>query len=426
MPRKKQLGKKKGSYDGDGILQQKKSNSKWYYVYYTGEKDEKGKYKRPWIDLETTDESIANDKMKLIQAEIITTGYYYAPSNQLFKEWLYFWLDEIKKPEIGEKTYEDYEYIIRVHIVPDLGLFRIKDLTPEIILKFYNKKRTAKRLSKKLGTDKKRIPSEETLSSRTPQKIQFIMNASLESARKMRKIPENPIDFLEKSTKVNYKPPESTYMESAEILKFLDSISWDQWFAVFVTDLGSGLRLGEICGLKWAKVDLNRSMFDIKETRQIVKNYTEEGGKTKIIKGTPKSEKSKRYIPLPVDVVETLKKWKRQQKEELFKFGIRQTEDTYVFTWEDGRPLRPDYLSGHFKKLIRKFDRPDMTFHKLRHSYATMLLELGEEMKTIQENLGHAQLSTTSNIYAHVLEKIKARAASKLNGFTGLKFNQSK
>jgi integrase len=443
----------------DGFLYQRKPGSKCYFVYYTGEKDEKGKYIREWFDLDTTDKAVAEEQIKLKRADLVNFGKLYAPSKQLFKEWLYFWLDEVKKPELEPKTYEDYEYIIRIHIVPDLGLYQMRHLSSDIILKYYNKKRNEKRLSKKSDKNGNRILSNENLSLRTLQKIQYIMNASLVTARKMRKIPENPIDFLDESTRANYKAPESTYLESTEVLEFLNLIAFDQWFSAFVSDLGSGLRLGELCGLKWKKVDLNRGTFDIRETRQIIKIFpqdqqpTEEQQqqtfdaekqvngqetekqqevntiekekvkKTKIINGTPKSEKSNRFVPLPIDVVDALKKWKKQQKEELFKIGLKQTDDTFVFTWEDGRPIRPDYLSKHFKKLIRKFGRSDLTFHKLRHSYATMLLELGEEMKTIQENLGHAQLSTTSNIYAHVLEKLKIRAASKLNGFSKKRAN---
>jgi integrase len=419
---------------GDGILFQRKSNNKCYFVYYTGEKDEYGKPDRKWVDLDTTDKGIAKDKIKIIRSTLVTTGCFYEPSKELFKDWLYFWLDEIKKPEITPKTYDDYEFIIRVHIVPELGAIQLRHLSSEQILKFYNQKRNEKRLSKKLDKDKKRtIYSDEPLSLRTLQKIQFIMNASLESARKMRKIPENPIDFLEKSTKANYKAPEAPFMESDEVIQFLESVSSDRWSVAFITDLGTGLRLGELVGLKWNKVDLERGIVEIKETRQVVEDHSGDGAKTKLITGKPKSEKSNRFLALPIDVVEVLKKWKKQQAEEKLKLGkdykgdgakhdLKQ-DQWFIFTWEDGRVIRPDYLSSHFKKLITQFGRPDMTFHKLRHSYASMLLDLGEEMKVIQENLGHAQVSTTSNIYTHILEKRKVRAVKRLDGFTQKKAN---
>jgi site-specific recombinase XerD len=107
----------------------------------------------------------------------------------------------------------------------------------------------------------------------------------------------------------------------------------------------------------------------------------------------------------------------------LLSEGKKLKKTDNVFVWEEGGRVRPDYLSKHFLKLIRKQGYEGITFHKLRHSYATMLLEAGEEMKVIQENLGHAELSTTSNIYTHVLEKMKKRAAQKLNGFTKRKAN---
>jgi integrase len=398
--------------DKRGLVQ--KPSGTWFFVR-----------KNKWYNLETTDIDEAIIKRDAIKALFITKGRYDKPSKDTFGKWNLFWLNEIVGPGINTKTFDDYKYIIETHINPAkisksenqieivLGDIELKYLEPEDLLIFYNKKRKEKRLSKKIDKSTgQRIPGDEVLSSRTIQKIQFVCNASLKEAVKMRKIMENPNDFLDKNTKAKYKPPEATYLNSEEVFNFLDSIENDFWFPAFVTVLGTGLRLGELVGLRWANVDLVSGTIQIKETRKAVND--EDTGRTKIITDVPKSEKSKRIVPLPVDVIETLKELKK---------GVRSING-YVFTWSDGRPVRPDYLSKHFKKLIRKFDREDMTFHRLRHSYATMLLEMGEELKTIQENLGHADIATTSSIYAHVLERMKVRAARKLDGFTKRKASQ--
>lgn len=367
-------------------LFQREEGGPYYFIH-------KGK----WYATGTSLVSEAREVKKQILASFTTKGYYVAPSRNTFSEWLDFWLTEVKQQDLKASTYDDYESIITNHIKPGLGGFKLKDIGPEDVLKFYNGKR-----------DK----------PRTLQKIQYITNAALSEAKRLRKIQENPIDFLaDKTKRINYKPPKAAYMPSEEAIQFLDLISGDRWYHLCVLDLGSGLRLGELCGLRWNRVDLPRGTAEITETRRAVKNR-EGGPKTKIVSGTPKSEKSNRIVPLPVDAVEVLKEWRKIQIEEFFARGIKWSEDGYVFTWEDGRPVRPDYVSKHFKKLFKAFGREELTFHKLRHSYATMLLEAGEELKTIQENLGHAQLSTTSGIYTHVLERMKQRAASRLNGFT--------
>lgn len=449
MPRKEQSNRKNGSYDEIGFLYQRTPNSKYYFIYSTGKKDENGKpIKEPWIDLETTDKKQAKKKMQNIRADIAKKGRYDHPTDQTVSEWLDFWLDEIIEPNLkkndegGSSTYDFYEYLIRVHLKPKLGKIPLKKLTPEDVLKFLNQKRAEKKLSRKKDEKGNFIPSDDPLSKRTLHGIEDVLKRSLEKAVIMRKIPDNPMAGIDRT---KYKREEVGYMTTEQVAEFLEKIKYDQWYYPFLTAFGSGARLSELAALKWDDVDLTNGTIRIDEGRVEVKTYAEEGPKTKIITKDPKSDKGKRIIPLPDDVVSGLKKWKelqiqerweweskRLKEEEKYKEGkhvhrkhkrLEYFQSGYVFTKKDGYPPRPDCLSKRFLELTREHGLEGLSFHKQRHSYASMLLEAGEDMKVIQENLGDSTLQVVSDTYTHVAEKLKKKAAQKLSGFTKKKAN---
>jgi integrase len=433
---------------GDGTLFQKKSNSKYYFIYNTGEKklNKKGKSvpDQKWIDLETTDLTAAKEKVKLIRADLVKKGRYDVPINDSVEKWLDFWLNEIIKPKKSEdggaSTYDFYEYLIRVHIKPSIGKIPLKKLSPEDIQKFFNYIKVKKKLSKKKDEKGNFIPSNEPLSKRTIHGIEEVLSMALIKAVAMRKIPDNPMAGIDR---IEYKRAKVKYMTGNQVAEFLDKIKYDPWYYVYLTTLGTGVRLSELAALKWDDVDLVNKKIQIDEGRVEVNTYAEEGPKTKIITKGPKSEEGNRIIPLPDDVVSGLKKWreiqikdrwdwenKRLKEEERYaagKFVHRKHkrpeyfQSGYVFTKPDGHPPRPSHLSKHFLELVREHGYEGLTFHKQRHSYASMLLEVGEDMKVIQENLGDATLQIVSDTYTHVAEALKKKAAQKLSGFTKVK-----
>ena len=400
---------------GEGTLYQRKSGNKWYLIISTGERKPNGRYKQKWIDLETTDRKVAKEKAKEIKAELAKKGRYEPPSKDTFSEWLDFWLEEIKRPDIKPTTYDDYEFIIRIHIKPILGHIPLKKLTPEILQEFYNTKRKEKRLSNKFDENGNRLPSDKPLSTRTIQKIQMIIRASLQKALAMRKIPENPDTFIDR---IPYKQPKAKYLNGKQITELLEKIENDMWYDAYLTVLGSGVRLGELAALRWDDVDFDGMRLKIDESAVTVKTHSEEGKRQQVIFQDPKSETSKRIIPVPFDVTDALKKRMACLKEELLRMGKKLKKDDFVFMWPDGRPVRPEYLSHHFIKLANRYGFQGITLHKLRHSYASMLLANGEDLKVIQENLGHSSIDVTADIYAHVVDKLKEKAAKKIEGFS--------
>jgi integrase len=419
---------------GEGTLFQRTPKSNIYYIYNTGEKvikNGKEVYEQINVNLETKDPIVAKEKIKLIKADIVKTGKYNPPSSQTFGEWLDFWLEEVKKlnskkgEPLKNKSYDDYEYIIRFHIKSKLGQLKLKNITPEILQKFYNAKRKEYKMSPKKDENGNFIPSNKLLSTRTIQKIQMIIRASLDKALELHKIPENPDAFIDR---VKYKAPPAKYLSSDngesfdEINDFLEKAKKDRWvsytfYAMIITDLGSGLREGEICTLKWDKIDFKKWQIKINEAVAQTRTHAKEGKKQHLVFQTTKSEKSDRTVPVPLDVIVHLRLLRWYQSKEKQKAGSDYNDQGYVFAQPDGRIFNPKKVTDKFIHLANRIGYPGITFHKLRHSYATMLLERGEDSRTIQENLGHASNQIT-DIYAHVLEKMKRRAANRIEGFT--------
>jgi len=179
--------------------------------------------------------------------------------------------------------------------------------------------------------------------------------------------------------------------------------------------LASGVRLGELLALKWDCVNLKEGTITIKSSLRRVKTYNEDlPPKTMLAFQKPKTKAGIRTIPVPPVIVEELKEHRKRQLEEKLKAGSLYEDNNLVFATELGTPIEPRNFLRTFYRIIEKANL-DINFHALRHTYATRLLEANEHPKVVQELLGHKDISTTLNIYSHVMPEIKKAAAMKLN-----------
>ena len=167
-----------------------------------------------------------------------------------------------------------------------------------------------------------------------------------------------------------------------------------------------GLRRSEVCGLRWKDVDFDNSTITICNT--ITR------GNTLIEKERTKTLSSYRTMPLENELREFMLNLKEIQKQDKELFGSEYADNGYVCVWQDGRSLLPEYVSHKFKEIIQKNNMPDITFHGLRHTCATLLLSKGYDIKLIQEYLGHSSVVTTGNIYAHVQFSSKVAMGASL------------
>lgn len=338
------------------------------------------------------------------------------PNKVTVEQWLKTWMEVYKKDNLKPATYNSYDQLIRLHINPRIGDKKVKDLKPSHIQKLINDCYRTGRIKKKTtvkNQDKKKDePSKpakpDGLSGRTVKYIYGILLQALDQAIKERLIAYNPASKGNVKLPRHEKPEiQPLYTEQAR--DFLQAIK-DMWlYPLFLVDISTGLRRGELLGLQWSDINFTDKTATIKRSLIQIdsKVHLQESVKTK---------KSKRVISLTDDCVKELKKLKARQAQDKLALeeGLYQ-DNGFVFCWQDGRPLRPDYVYSTLKKLLKKNGFPEVRFHDLRHSFATIMLEQGIDLETVSAMLGHNSIAITADIYTHVRQQIKATAAGKLN-----------
>ena len=226
-------------------------------------------------------------------------------------------------------------------------------------------------------------------------------------------IPTNPAANVKLPTAESNEP---AYLDEPEARQLLELLSNEpiRWRAVITFDLLSGLRRGEILGLRWCDVDIDNCLLHIRQTW----NYVP--GKGCYI-DTPKSRKSKRPLRISQTAVLLLLEYKRWQDHQREIMGDAWIEtDDRVFTREDGQPFFPDTLTQWFHKFVQRNDLPDVHVHSLRHTYASLQIADGVPLVVVSHNLGHAKPSTTNNIYAHVIAAAEAKSATVMDRFADI------
>lgn len=387
------------------IRQRKDRNGKkldcWEALITLGRDPGTGKVKRLAVYGKTQQEC----RDKLIETlQSIKNQTFVEPHKITVESWMDTWLKEYKKDNIRPTTYSSYEYIIRVHIKPNLGKAYLRDLRPEQIQKFYNERKSS------------------GLSSRTVRYIHTILHEALEQAVKNNLIVRNVTDA---TTLPKQEKKEMRVLTVEEQNRFMEVLSADKMGIIFKLDLATGMRKGELIALTWNNVNLRDGV--IRVTRSLSRtrvNFDKESkeNKTAVIIQKPKTKKGERSIPLFDSIITDLKKHKEAEKEKLKNLGwddikIKQHfKDGLVFTNELGGHIEPRNLSRKFYSLVKAAGISKANLHCLRHSFATRLLEMGVSPKVVQEILGHSTITLTLDTYSHVMPELKKAAVDKLSG----------
>jgi len=305
---------------------------------------------------------------------------------QTMKQFLAQWLED-HKHSIRVRSYERYEEMVRLHIIPVLGRYQLQKLTAQQVRAFYTKKLN------------------EGLSPTTVNGLHAVLHKALDDAVRLGILARNVCDAVSPPRRAHFEiQPLST--EQAQQL--LAAARGHNMEALFVLALTTGMRRGEVLALKWQDIDFAHNTLHVRRI------FTRRPG-NRYIEAEPKTEKSRRSIALAPMVVELLKQHRIRQAEAKLQASETWQERGLVFCTAVGTPLNPSKVVDRFKTLLKKAGLPEIRFHDLRHSAATILLSMGVHPKVVQELLGHNQISMTMDIYSHVLPTMQKDAVSKLN-----------
>lgn len=382
------MGKKRGT--GEGSISKRK-NGTWQGAVTIG-RDANGKQKRQYFYGKTRAE--VNKKLTKAINELNNGTYINNSTSPTMKMWLNTWLWEYKKNNIKATTFEQYETILRVHALQNIGDIKVSQLKPEHLQKLYNEM------------------YDKQISARTIKILNTVLHGALKQAVKNNLTVRNVTEAvsLPKS-----KVKEMRVLTSEEQKQFMQVLKNDRMGNMYLFGLFTGLRRGELLALRWSDVDWNQRLIKIERSLSRVKDYSDSKNKTKLVVEEPKTIKSKRIIPLFDYLIEILNNQKAQQDiDKQQSYGVYEDNDI-IFATELGLMIDPGNFNRKFYKLIDKAELPHANPHCLRHTFATRGLESGIDLKTMQELLGHSSISVTGDTYTHVLIDKKRNEMDKLN-----------
>jgi len=381
-----------GSIRKKNVVRNGRTYTYWEARITTGYDLGTGKQIQRYISGKTQKE--VREKMQEI-AVLLNTGAYQKPSKMTLGEWLQMWKNTYLNG-VKATTRLNYEQHIKNHIVPALGAVRLEALKTHMIQAFYND------LSHPHG-------KKGGLSAKTIKNIHGVLHKALQQAVVEAHIRINPADacILPRVERKEISP-----LDSPEIMAFMKEIQGNRFERVFLTTLFTGLRRGEVCGLTWDCVNLENRTIHVNKQLQA---STEDGRQYRLV---PTKNGKGRTLVIPPFVAEVLKKQKIEQSKQQLKVGkYWNNPEGYVFTNEIGQHISPHTLYHTYKKVVAKIGIPTARFHDLRHSYAVAAIRAGDDIKTVQGNMGHATASFTLDVYGHVTAEMKQDSADKMEKF---------
>ncbi|MFF2251529.1 tyrosine-type recombinase/integrase [Streptomyces sp. NPDC058142] len=300
-------------------------------------------------------------------------------------DWLSYWLDNVIKPRRKRTTYAKYEVHVRLYLVPMLGTKRLESLSVADVRRFLNR-------------------LEREVTAATAKESHKVLRSALSAACREELITRNVVSLVE--------PPQVESRDLSpwsldETLDFLTAARKDPLYAAFMLAIALGFRRGEIVGLRWQDVDLDKRVIRVRKQRQRV------GGE--VYDDDPKGRRRKQALPLPAICVAPLR-WQRLRQAALReRAGDRWAESDYVFTTRTGRPIEPRNVYRSFTRVAGNAGLRVIRLHDARHGTATLLTAAGVAPRVVMEILGHSQIAVTMNVYTHVVQDTQREAVSHMD-----------
>ncbi|WP_030062403.1 MULTISPECIES: tyrosine-type recombinase/integrase [Streptomyces] len=326
---------------------------------------------------------------------------------------LTYWLETVAVHRLRENTHTRYTAVVRLYLIPGLGKKKLAKLTAKDVRTWLDQLRTTCQCCAR-GLDTARDQPQccaigkccgKRLSPLTLAYVHSVLKSALEHAVREEEIPRNVARNVRMGTP---RPRRFEPLNAQEARAFLAATHGHRLHALFELALRTGLRKGELLGLRWEDLDLTGGTASIRRTLQ----RTNTAGLTAL---PTKTQSSERRIALATPCVHSLEQHRDRQHQERELAGEGWKHSGYVFTRPNGSPIEGATLTRHFNALLRRARLRHIRFHDLRHSAATLLLEQGVELVVIKELLGHAHIGVTATVYAHVRLRLQHQAIDTLS-----------
>lgn len=402
-----------GSIYKKTVTRKGKPYTYWEAQVTTGVDPGTGKQVRKTFTGKTQKE--VREKMQAAAAAI-QSGEFFEPARMTVGEWLDLWLKEYT----GDKKYltqKHYRAQVETHIKPALGAVKLGKLTTPEIQRFYNELgRTGHKVQRKDKKTGKITVTREPLATKSVRNIHGILTRSLNTAVDVGYLKTNP---AERVTLPRVEKKEIHPLDDAQVSAFYKAAAEDEYCYLLRLIPFTGLREAEAMGLTWDCVDFDAGTLKI--NKQLVKRPNAAGGFTL---SETKNSKTRVIKPAP-SVMQLLKQREREQIEQRFKArdawegwqNEKERKTALVFTTATGGNLSPQTVYNHCKKILERIGAGDRCVHDLRHTYAVLSLQNGDDIKTVQGNLGHATAAFTLDVYGHVSERMKDDSAARMEKY---------
>lgn len=325
-------------------------------------------------------------------AELVKEHYHKGKKVNLndmtFNEYTKIFIEKYCVPNIGKVTIKDYRQMLK-RILPIIGDVKLKKLTAFMLDDMYN-------------TIRKGIKGKE-LSPKSMSHYYNLISVMLKQAKKWKFIEINP---NEDATKPKLVKSKRNFYETNQALQLLECLKQEniKVRTLITLALNTGARKSELCALRWNDINFEEMTLFIDNSLKVIDGIVDEEN--------AKTEYSIRTVELGIDMINTLKEYKKWQNEYISNKGDKWQGTDRVFTSINGKHMHPDTPNKILQKVLKKYHLPKLTFHELRHTYASILNSNGIDPKTISEQLGHSDTSVTMNIYTHSFESKKRESAN--------------
>ena len=381
----------------NGNIRQRTPGS-WTIQWYLGiGPDGKKKYKSKTVK-GTKKEAQAELRRVVHEVE---QGTYVETAKITVADFLRRWLADYASTAVAGKTYERYEQIVEQHLIPALGGIPLRQLQPIQVQQYYTEAQKSGRVPRVLKSGKVRVGG---LSAQSVKHIHAVLRKALNCAVRWQVVGRNVCDAVDAPRVVTKERQAFTEEEVQSLVGYADPTPYGPLILIASS---TGMRLGEVLALTWADLDTERGAIAVTKSLE----QTRAGLAIK----EPKSERGRRNVPIPGNVVTRLLAYREQQEAAAEEAGELWAGHNLINCDEIGRYRKPESTSNAFLRLTKRAGVRPLGIHALRHAHATILANRGWNAKIIQERLGHSTITTTMNIYAHVLPTTQQEAADSLS-----------